>query len=433
MSVQPYIWTGAHNFEINGSGMHEDTLRISQNVQHTENMFRLLLPTLCITYADMVFQNAVGGQQMNYPGSAVYGPVYFDPPVELTGDNIEKYTYIRGAHRVEIGPQMTLIEFPSWKELVIPRLRIDESPGTPAHLSVDRFAIFPETPLKVTIKQYADGRHVGGITVEVRHPKYSEPQSKPVYDLWVRIIDARMQHPLKEAIFEIWRWDRSIDTPFGFGDFVLDSQHVTNSNGVVQVNNLLSGELHWYTIHLPGWRITPHCLRPLPQQSVRMHMNAWKMLGDTFRYTWQKNDDLNAIARLTHFDTQDILNMNNLSSASNLGSGMQITLPCYEARYCPENWETLDEIAQRFKMPDTKTLADANGLGNIKEYNGAVDLILPQWRFFHARPGDSLAIFDKQFSLPEGSTVPANRVYRPRDGALIPGEVVAVPTKKLQR
>ena len=433
MSPQPYIWTGEQSFEINGSGMHEDTLRIAANYRKSEKLLKLVLPTLCITYADMAFQNAVGGLQMNYPGSTVYGSAFFDPPIVLTGGDIEKYTYIRGAHRVEIGPDKTIVEFPSWKELVIPRLRIEESPGTPARLAIDPLEIYPDPPLKVTIKQYADGRHVGGITIESRHPKYVEPQLKPEYDIWVRVIDARNLRPLQETIVEIWRWDKSIKTPYGFGDFVLERQHYTNGNGVVQINDLPSGELQWYTVHMPGWRIAPRCLRPLPQQSVRMHMNAWKMIDDIFRYTWQKYDDLAALASLTHFDAQDILKMNHLASEAKLGPGMEITLPYYQARYCPENWESLDEIAQRFRMKDTKVLANTNGLRNIKEYNGTVDLMLPRWRFFHARPGDSLEVFDRQFGLPAGSAVPAHRVYRPREGALIPGEVVAVPTIRLRR
>jgi len=427
MGSQPYSWIGEHSFEINGSGLHEDTLRIEQNYRKSERMLKLILPTLCITYADMAFQNAVGGLQKNYPGSAAYGPVHFDPPIVLTGNDIEKFSYIRGAHRVEIGSQKTVIEFPCWEDLVIPRLRIDQSPGTPALLAVDTAQIELEKPLKIVVKQYADGRHVGGITVEARHPKYIEPELKPIYDLWIRVIDGVTQDPLQEAIVELWRWDDSISTPYGPGDFVLDGQHYTNSNGVVQLSNLPAQELQWYTVRMPGWRITPRYLKPLAKQSVRLHMHAWKMREDTFRYTWQKHDDLDDLAKLTHFDAQDILHKNQINSASKLQPGMEITLPCYQGTYRPEGWEKLNEIAMRFGMKDTKALADANGLRDIKEYDGAVDLKLPQWRFFHARAGDSLMAFDKQFSLPAGSALPVHRVYRPRAGALLPGEVVAMP------
>jgi hypothetical protein len=427
MSLQPYVWSGKHNFEINGSGMHEDTLRIVQNYKKSEQMLKLVLPTLCITYADMTFQNAVGGLQKNYPGSKVYGPVHFDPPVVLEGDDIGKYTYIRGAYRVEIRPDDTIIYFPSWKDLVIPRLRIDESSGTPGMIAVDNARIEMDKPLKILVKQYADGRHVGGITVESRHPNYIEPKVKPVYDLWLRIIDGTTQKSLQETIVEIWHWDPNASTPHGTGKFVLDKQYYTNGNGVVQLNDLPADGLKCYTVRLPGWRIAPRYLRPLAQQSVRLHMRAWKMHHDTFSYTWQAKDDLDDIAKLTHLDTKDILKQNHITSASKLKPGKEITLPCYQGTYRPESWEKLHEVATRFGMKNTKELAKANGLRDIKEYNGAVDLKLLQWRFLHARVEDSLMVFDKQFGFPVDSSIPVHRIYRPRVGALLPGEVVALP------
>lgn len=431
MSTKPYIWSGEHSFDLNGSGLHEDTLRIMQTVSKTEAVFHLFLPTLCITYADLRFQNAIGGKQMNYPASAAYGPAYFDPPIELTGSDIEKFTYIRGAQRVEIGPKQTIIEFTSWQDLVIPRLRMDRQPGTPAHLVAAGVPILREIPLKIVVKQYADGRHVGGITLEARHPQYTEPQLKPAYDLWVRVMDARIHQPLREAIFEIWRWDPAANTPYGPGDFRLAQRCTTDNNGVAQVQGLPSGELQWYTVQKAGWRVMPRCLKPLSHQPVHLHMNAWRMSDDVFRYTWKKDDDLQVLAGLTHFDALDILKMNRLPSSTSLGPGMEITLPCYQARYCPETWEPLQEVARRFRLPDTKTLALLNGWKNIKTYNGSVDLNLPHWRFFHCRPGDSLIVFDRQFDLPAGSTVPAHRMFRPRDDALLPGEVIAVPILKL--
>jgi hypothetical protein len=428
MSSEPYFWSGEHSFEISGSGMHEDTLRIVQNYRETQLMLRLILPTLCVTYADMSFQNSVGGLQHNYPRSAAYGPVYFVPPLVLTGSDIEKYTYIRGAQRVEIGPDTTIIEFLCWEDLVIPRLRIDRSPGAWARLEVGETRIDLKWALMISVKQYANGRHVGGVTIEKRHPEAIIPDLKPVYDLWIRVIDGMTRDPLQETIVDLWRWDSRIKTPYGLGDFVLDGRHYTNSNGVVQLQDLAAQELQWYTVNMPGWRVAPRCLRPLAEQPVRLHMHAWKMRADTFRYTWRAQDELDELAKLTHVGAQEILHMNRLASASQIVPGMEITMPCYQGTYRPESWEKLEDVAKRFGYENTKELAGVSGLRDIKAYHGATDLKLPQWRFFTARAGDSLEAFDMQFGLPEKSTVPAHRVYRPREGALLQGEVVAVPT-----
>lgn len=431
MSSKPYVWSGEHSFEIAGSGMHEDTLRIVQNYQQSERMLTLVLPTLCITYANMEFQNAVGGQQENYPASAAYGPAYFDPPVVLTGSDIEKYTYIRGAHSVEIGPDRTVIEFPCWKDLVIPRLRIDKAPGAGALLEAGETVIDQQTPLTIYVKQYADGRHVGGITIEKRHPEFVPPEPKAEYDLWIRVIDGVTREALWETLVEVWRWDPKASTPYGDGDFVLEERLYTDGNGVVQLLGLRAQELYWYAVNKPGWRVAPRYLRPLAQQSVRLHMQAWRMREDTFRYTWQRYDVLDELAKLTHIDAQEILKMNHIASASQLRAGMEITLPCYQGTYRPESWEKIAAVAKRFGFENTKELAYANGLRDINQYRGAKDLVLPQWRFFIARPGDSLQTFDKQFSLPARLSVPVHRLYRPRKGALLPGEIVAVPTERL--
>jgi hypothetical protein len=131
MPANAITWQGSHNFKLNGCAVHEDTLRVKSNYQKSERNLTLTLPTLCITYADMKFQNQIGGEQKLYPDSAAYGPVYFDPPVVINGEKeVERLTYIRGAERLEIGPKETKIEFHAWNELVIPRLRLSKEKST---------------------------------------------------------------------------------------------------------------------------------------------------------------------------------------------------------------------------------------------------------------------------------------------------------------
>ena len=89
----PIVWHGQQEFWLAGTDHHEDTLRIESNYSQAqaEHTLRLTLPTLCITYANMQFTNAIGGKQENYPSSSKYGPIFFDPPVVITDtEEVEK-------------------------------------------------------------------------------------------------------------------------------------------------------------------------------------------------------------------------------------------------------------------------------------------------------------------------------------------------------
>lgn len=401
--TKPMIWSGEHHFEVDGSGLHEDTLRIGRAQPQGERMLTLVLPTLCITYADMVFQNAVGGVQMSYPGSAVYGPAFFDPPVELTGDDIERLTYVRGADRVVIGRERTVVEFGSWEELVIPRLRIGAGVGAPAALAVASTSIDVEAPLSIAVKQYADGRHVGGLAVEARHQDYVESTPEPVYDLWARVVDGRRREPLPEVIVEVWGWDPRAEREGGVGGFVAVAEVATDGHGIAQTGGLRAGQLQWYSARLEGWRVAPRCLRPLPQQSVRLHLLAWEMTPDRDATQYE------------------------------LERGASIPVQRYEATYRAESWETLDEVARRFGFAGANELAESGGLRHPDQYTGAADFTLPGWALLHAPAGDTSTLLDRRLDLPSGSTIAAHRLYRPVPDALVPGEVVAVPTEPSRR
>jgi hypothetical protein len=52
-----YVYSGSQTFKLVGSGRHEDTLRIESNSTEKERSLKLMLPTLCITYASMEFAN----------------------------------------------------------------------------------------------------------------------------------------------------------------------------------------------------------------------------------------------------------------------------------------------------------------------------------------------------------------------------------------
>lgn len=426
-----HTWKGKYIFRVNGSGLHEDTLRIKSNYRKQEQMLKLIFPTLCITYADMKFQNNIGGEQKNYPASQAYGPAYFDPPIEILGEqDIEKFTYIRGAHRVEIGPRETTIEFPSWKELVIPRLRIDQKKPVEVSLHVPETRISVDEPLRISALQYADGRHIGGVRLEKQHPKWQPSVEKENYSLWIRVIDGASLQPVPEAMVDILHWDAKAKTPYGNGGFRLDDRQYTDGSGCIQVQNRPSGELEAYVVRRPRWRAVVRCLRPLAGQKVRLHVRVWPLIEDTLRYTWQAGDTLDGMAQFTGHSVEEILHMNRFKEASELKSGMRIVLPCYAGTYRMEQWDTFDWVGKTFGYRNAKGLAEVNGFRDAASLDGGMNIKLPDWRFFYAREKDSLETIDAMFGLPKGSTITVGRAYHPDPRLPYTGETVAVPTPR---
>jgi hypothetical protein len=431
MENATYTWSGSYVFRLSGSGLHEDTLRIKSNYRKQEQMLKLILPTLCITYADMKFQNNIGGEQENYPASQAYGPLYFDPPVEITGEgDIEKFTYIRGAHHVEIGPRETIIEFPTWKELVSPRLRIDQKKPIEVGLHVPGTRIFEDEPLRISALQYADGRHIGGVRLEKRHPKWQPSAEKKAYDLWLRVIDGCSLQPLPEVMVDIWHWDPEAPTPYGTGGFRLEDRKYTAGDGSIHVPERPSGELEAFTVRLPGWRVIVRCLRPLAGQRVRLHMRAWPLTNDTLLHIWHAGATLEGMAQLTGHSLEEILHLNQFKDTSELKPGMQIVLPCYAATYRMEQWDNFDWVGKTFGYRDARGLAEVNGLQDVASLDSRIDIKLPDWRFFYAPEKATLEDIDAMFDLPKGSTITVGRVYHPDPRLPYTGETIAVPTTR---
>ena len=214
-----FVWEGKHPFSIYGTDRHEDTLRVASEHLTTETPLSLTLPTLCITYADLRFANAIGGVQENYPASAAYGPTFFDPPVEILGEEeVERLTWIRGAHRGVIGAKETVVEWYPWRKLVIPRLRIGTKEAARVYLAVQNAPIAVDEPLAINIEQVADGRYMGGIRVEKRHPDWHPPEPQKDYALYVRVLHGVTHEPLPETRVNVLRWDPKV----AGGSFVPD-------------------------------------------------------------------------------------------------------------------------------------------------------------------------------------------------------------------
>jgi len=424
-----FEWGGKYQFSITGTGRHEDTLRIESAFQKSESSLTLALPTLCITYADLKFANAIGGVQENYPASAAYGPVYFDPAVEIVGeDEVERLTWIRGAHRVRIDREKTLIEWYPWRTLVIPRLRIERERGARAWLHVDDVPIEVDQPLVIKIKQLADGRHIGGIRMEKRHPKWRPPKPKNEYNLWVRVIDGESHQPLPEARVKVFHWCSNYATGYGTGRFAVADQRYTDGEGVAAFSGRPANEREAVVLDLPGWLATPRAFRPLPGQQARFHLLAWPLKKERFPYTWQTGDSLDRIAQIAGHDPADILKANRLPHATALRPRMAISLPCYMATYRLEPGDRFETLAKRFGFKDQVELAKVNGLLSVSDMSRGMEIKLPGWYFLYARRGDTLGSIEKMLGLPPGSARTVGQTYRPDPQWLYDGEVIAVHT-----
>jgi hypothetical protein len=426
-------WEGMQEFKIAGSGLHEDTLRVESNYQKQENMLKLVLPTLCITYADMKFQNAVGGEQANYPDSQVYGGRYFDPPVVLTGrSEIERLTYIRGASKVEIGPKQTIIQFPSWNTLIIPRLRIAKEKPATATIHIPQTSINVDKPLSVKVLQYADGRHVGGVNVEKRHTEWKPPVKEKTYDLWIRVVEGNTLKPIPKSKVNILHWDPEFKTAYGKGGFRLDAQEYTDRNGSIHQPKRPSDELEAFTVNLPGYRITPRCIRPLAGQRVRLHMKAWRLKENQTEFVWKKEETINSLAKLTGHSANEIRKINNLDK-ERVGSGQKIKLLCYAASYKIEAGDNLDQIGRLFGYKDAKGLLKVNGISDVAKFDYGVALNLPDWYFFYARKTDTLDGLDSLFDLPKGSSTMVGKVFHPNNKLPYLNEIIAIPNKRFAK
>ena len=422
----PLIWSGEHNFDVVGTERYADSLRIKTPQKGGEELLHLILPTLCITYADMKFANDIGGVQENYPASQVYGPKYFDPPIEILGEtDIHKFTWIRGAHRVIIGPTETRIEWYAGKTLIIPRLRLDQEKPAKAKLIVQNAYIPIDRPLVVKVLQYADGRHIGGISFEKRHPLYEPPKEPQDYDLWVRVINGETGEPIPEAQLNFFRWDSGASTRSATGGFIFIEQQYTNGDGVVQDAHRPSGEREAVVLDMPGWRAVARCFKPLGGQHVRLFMRAWRLRKAQMQYIWQKGDRLNQIALLTGHSEEEILSANQLATAADIKMGMTIHLPCYAATYHMESGDTFEWLAKTFGYADDKELASLNGVRDLAALGGK-EIELPGWYFFYARRNESLQALDKQFRLAKGSARTIGRVFHADPDLPYEGETIAL-------
>ena len=389
---QPIIWKGTQAVYVVGTEHEDNTLRVQPSQQFKEKMLTLILPTLCITYADMKFANAIGGVQKYFPDSQAYGPTFFDPPVVINGQkDIEKFTYIRGADRVTIGPKETVIEWQSWRELVIPKLRIKSRERTKALLRVPQVSITVTEPFSVRFKQYADGRHVGGVEVIKRHPDWKPPSEPEEYRLWVRAIDGNSRRAIPKAKVTLYTW-RGEQAE---GEFTREASWYTNEMGIAEASGLQCTEKKLVIIECQPW--LPHTwrFRPLPGQEIKQTFKLWK---------------------------------NKVAAQTEPKGERTVATKVFEAVYHVEKRDTLERLGEYFCYKDTVELARANGLRKPFTIYPDQELQLPGWLFVQAKDSDLFADFNKQFGLAVGWARPAQRTLHDDPTRAYEHEIVAVPT-----
>lgn len=421
------MWGGAYPFRLNAVAVHEDTLRVTSSYRANKEglPLRLVLPTLCISYAEAKFQNQIGGQQQGYPQSLAYGPVHFDPPVLILGEGeVQRLTYIRGAHRVEIGARETVVEFRSDRPLVVPRLRLSRKDPATLEIKVPRTPIAVQQPLRIDVAQLADGRSVGGVRMEKRHPDWKPAPVKEVYRLQVRLTEGGSGQPLVRREVQCLRWDAKT------GNLQPDVLLRTDAHGWTKPQQRTSGELQACVARLPGHRVAARCFRPLAGQNVRLHLRAWPLTEALVPYRWRKGDELPALALLCGHPVEALLAANQLDVAAGLKSGQRVILPCWRATYHLEPWDDWDHVAAAFGYRDARGLARSLGL---KSMDSLDVVVLPGWNYFFARAGDTLDAIDRMFGLPKGSTRTVGRVHHPDANRPYAGETLAVPTPAMAR
>ena len=418
-------WHGKHEFELSGTERHEDTLRIKSSLDSKrETIATLTLPTLCVTFADLKFTNAIGGEQLKYPDSASYGRHYFNPPVVLTGAEIEKKTWIRGAQRVTIGPDETQVEWRLCNTLVIPRLRIQPKIKAHARVSVPNVSIEVQQPLDIRVSQLADGRHVGGLCIEKRHPDWKPPEKAHTYNLLVRVIDDATQQPMSRAAVGILHSNGH--------QFVETELFHSDKTGCVSSLNRPTGQIEVVMLDVDGWIAPPHGMKPLPGQPVHVVLRGRRLTAASINYTWRKRDKLNSIAALVGHPPAEILKCNNFSSQEDLHPGRKLVLPCYAGTYQMIPGDTVEQVAAKFCY-ELKELLKVNRVTSAGALAQLPAIRLPGWRFLYGRRGDVFRQIDDMFGIPPGWTRPVFDAYHPQREEPIQHEAIAVPDPEFVR
>lgn len=422
------LWSETIPFRIDGTERDEDTLRVETNRKDPEHNLQLVLPTLCITYASMDFANAVGGEHEDFPAAAAYGPRHFDPPVVISGaEEVEKLTWIRGAHRVEIGPTETRIEWSPGHDLIIPRLRIDRGTTVEASLEIDHLPVAVETPFYFDLAQYADGRCIGGIRVQKNHPEWSpQEQERGHHDLWIEIVDLDGLETMADTAVRLIRVETSEQA-----DAETVTELRTDEEGVIFAQERHCAGLEAATVHRPSWAAVARCFRPLDGQRLRLEIGAWRLPMDRMTYGWREGDSLADLAALTGLPPHTILEENGLHDPELLRPGMEITLPCHAATWRMGPGDTPDWLAESLRYESAEELAAINGLADASALEVATEIRLPGWHFFHARPGDALDRLDQASGLEPGWSRPLGRVHHhPDPRRPFESETIAIPTRE---
>lgn len=142
------------------------------------------------------------------------------------------------------------------------------------------------------------------------------------------------------------------------------------------------------------------------------------------KYIIKKGDTLDNIAKTYHTTVDNLLDLNNVRSLSELRAGKEIVVPkekeMYFNTYLIEKGDNLYSIARRYNI-NPSLLAALNGL-NMDDYiypNEQILIPKAGYSYYITAPGDTLDIVAEEFGVPKDKLMQENKTIYLMEGQLL--------------
>ena len=142
------------------------------------------------------------------------------------------------------------------------------------------------------------------------------------------------------------------------------------------------------------------------------------------KYIIKKGDTLDNIAKTYHTTVDNLLDLNNVRSLSELRAGKEIVVPkekeMYFNTYLIEKGDNLYSIARRYNI-NPSLLAALNGL-NMDDYiypNEQILIPKAGYSYYISAPGDTLDIVAEEFGVPKDKLMQENKTIYLMEGQLL--------------
>ncbi len=142
------------------------------------------------------------------------------------------------------------------------------------------------------------------------------------------------------------------------------------------------------------------------------------------KYIIKKGDTLDNIAKTYHTTVDNLLDLNNVRSLSELRAGKEIVVPkekeMYFNTYLIEKGDNLYSIARRYNI-NPSLLAALNGL-NMDDYiypNEQILIPKAGYSYYITAPGDTLDIVAEEFGVSKDKLMQENKTIYLMEGQLL--------------